>query len=598
VTDHQALVLAGHGSHYNPDSARPTFEHADRIRERGAFAEVREAFWKEEPSLREVLRTVEGEVFVVPAFVSEGYFVGEVLPRELGLIASETNENVSKEDRTISEANENNSRANDDIKETIEYRLNRDRNISKDNNSIYRTHQNIGNGNNYIRFARPFGTHDAMTDVVVQRAREAACGLAGADVGLAVVGHGTERNPHSAEAIHYHADRIRERGTFGEVRALFMDEPPFVGDATDQFETDEIVAVPLFVADGFHTREEIPELLDLEPQGDGYRSPTVVGDHRIWYAGAVGSHPGVADVILERAADAGASLDSPPARLSAGVRAANGSGDGPTESVAGRARRAFLQWLEPGDGGNAANEATTRTWGQLAITTRVEDGQYLYELRHVDDSGRAPLDAVADPRTVRDRVRFDDAGAYRPLSGAPTLPTGWVCADLDARNLVRAVEFVYPASVENWHLEQEGDLDVSHFRETAERQTGIYEVVAELDSDELAAAVEACCADGACIKRRAWDESEGETIPAERGAGKIPCREPCSLFVAAARAFVREERDGEAGPDAPDPDAPDANVRVGNVDHEANPYRVRYRRAKQRADERPAVQASVGGEPR
>ncbi|MFB6228499.1 MAG: CbiX/SirB N-terminal domain-containing protein, partial [Halobacteriales archaeon] len=74
-----ALVIVGHGSHRNPASDEPAFAHADRIRETGAFDEVREAFWKEEPSPREVLRIVDTDVvYVVPLFISEGYFTEQV----------------------------------------------------------------------------------------------------------------------------------------------------------------------------------------------------------------------------------------------------------------------------------------------------------------------------------------------------------------------------------------------------------------------------------------------------------------------------------------------------------------------------------------
>jgi sirohydrochlorin cobaltochelatase len=82
----RALIIVGHGSHLNEDSSLPVYEHAARIRETGEFDEVVECFWKEEPSMRHVLDTVESdEVFVVPAFISEGYFTQQVIPRELGL---------------------------------------------------------------------------------------------------------------------------------------------------------------------------------------------------------------------------------------------------------------------------------------------------------------------------------------------------------------------------------------------------------------------------------------------------------------------------------------------------------------------------------
>ena len=81
-----ALILVGHGSTVNPDSSAPTLDHADTLRQRGLFAEVVCAFWKEEPALREVLRMVDSpQVYIVPNFISEGYFTQQVIPRELGL---------------------------------------------------------------------------------------------------------------------------------------------------------------------------------------------------------------------------------------------------------------------------------------------------------------------------------------------------------------------------------------------------------------------------------------------------------------------------------------------------------------------------------
>jgi sirohydrochlorin cobaltochelatase len=81
-----SLVLIGHGSTVNPDSSAPTFQHADEIVRHRLFAEVYCGFWKEEPSLREVLRMVEGDdIYVVPNFISEGYFTEIVIPRELEL---------------------------------------------------------------------------------------------------------------------------------------------------------------------------------------------------------------------------------------------------------------------------------------------------------------------------------------------------------------------------------------------------------------------------------------------------------------------------------------------------------------------------------
>ena len=87
--DNSALIVVGHGSTVNPDSSAPTLAHAAEIRGRKVFAGVGYAFWKEEPSLRDAIFLFDFEsihdVYVVPNFISEGYFTQTVVPRELEL---------------------------------------------------------------------------------------------------------------------------------------------------------------------------------------------------------------------------------------------------------------------------------------------------------------------------------------------------------------------------------------------------------------------------------------------------------------------------------------------------------------------------------
>lgn len=69
----RSLVLIGHGSHLNGESAVAAYRYAELIRARGLFDEVIEGYWKEEPSLRQVLRTTAStDVTVIPMFISEG----------------------------------------------------------------------------------------------------------------------------------------------------------------------------------------------------------------------------------------------------------------------------------------------------------------------------------------------------------------------------------------------------------------------------------------------------------------------------------------------------------------------------------------------
>ncbi|WP_266079789.1 DR2241 family protein [Haladaptatus caseinilyticus] len=272
----------------------------------------------------------------------------------------------------------------------------------------------------------------------------------------------------------------------------------------------------------------------------------------------------------------------------------------------GTHRREFLRWLEgarrPVSERYDALQTETgfsRTWGELALSVRLTEGfEREYTVRHIEDRDEdaSALHTPDDPSAIRDLSRSTDDGTYRPLRTAPTLPTGWSFETNDPDDLYRVVEWVYPATVANWNEERSGNLDVTHFEETADRQTGIYAEIGALDGDALENAVVACCADSVCCKRREWDATDAEDIAVPRGDGEFPCREPCSLFVAAAREFLAVERedadDGsrferatERGTDGKqafvDAIVVDSSVRDGELSDSGNRYRVRYRHAKQ-----------------
>ena len=241
----KALVIVGHGSHLNEDSSLPVYEHAARIRETGEYEEVVECFWKEEPSMRHVLDTVEAEdVCVVPAFISEGYFTQQVIPRELGLTGPVTH----KDGKTV-------------------------------------------------RYAGPLGTFEGMADVILERAGDL---LEGKEVppgrrALVLLGHGTDLNKNSGEVIYLNAERTRERDLYDLVEVGFLDQEPEIGEVVENVEAENIVLIPVFIAEGWHTHETIPE--DLSLTGE----VTVREDKTIYYGAPVGTHPSMAGLIAARA---------------------------------------------------------------------------------------------------------------------------------------------------------------------------------------------------------------------------------------------------------------------------------------------------------
>src|SRR5260370_38429347 len=91
-----AVVLLGHGTTLDKQSAAPVYFHAAELRRRAIFKDVQEAFWKQDPRIGDVLAGLKtARVFIVPLFISEGYFSENVIPRALGFRA-EGEENFSR----------------------------------------------------------------------------------------------------------------------------------------------------------------------------------------------------------------------------------------------------------------------------------------------------------------------------------------------------------------------------------------------------------------------------------------------------------------------------------------------------------------------
>jgi len=256
-----ALVLVGHGSTVNPDSSAPTHDHARAIRERGMFREVHCCFWKEEPSLREIWRMVESDtVYVVPNFISEGYFTQTVIPREMELTGPVTR---------------------------------------RDGKTIY--------------YCDPVGNHPRMTEALLHRAREVAPGVPPAETSLFIVGHGTDLNDNSARAAKDQVARLKALDEYGEVLSAYMEEAPRIADWDQLSNRPNVVVVPFFIADGLHSYEDIPVLLGIDvPSGPASshegvfrRNPHELRGRRLYYASAIGTEPMMAEVILDQVASFG-----------------------------------------------------------------------------------------------------------------------------------------------------------------------------------------------------------------------------------------------------------------------------------------------------
>jgi sirohydrochlorin cobaltochelatase len=257
---HAALIIVGHGSTMNPDSSAPTHEHADRIRKMGVFAEVVCCFWKEEPNMREVFEMVESDtIYIVPNFISEGYFCQDVLPRELRLEGPVTRR-----------------------------------------------------GSTVIYYCDPVGIHANMKRLLLQRALEIAPTAPREETSLVIVGHGTGLNENSTKAIQDQVKLIREGGYgFAEVVDAYMEQAPLVAEWDQMTSAPNVVVVPFFIADGLHSYQDIPVLLGIVEEtgaalsegGSFGGNPHALRDRQLYYSNAIGTEPLLAEVILDQIVD-------------------------------------------------------------------------------------------------------------------------------------------------------------------------------------------------------------------------------------------------------------------------------------------------------
>ncbi|HEY5953459.1 MAG TPA: CbiX/SirB N-terminal domain-containing protein, partial [Terrimicrobiaceae bacterium] len=228
---------------------------AAEIRRRGIFADVACCFWKEEPSLRDALLLFRdpsiSDVCVVPNFISEGYFTRTVIPRELELTGPETR---------------------------------------RPSGQIW-------------KYCPPVGSHERMTDLLLQRAREVAPDVPEVETTLLIVGHGTGLNDNSAVAAKHQVEIIRALNRYAAVLNVYMEEPPLVSDWLNLTETRNVVVVPFFVSDGLHSDEDIPALLGIRSRNLSGKSinPYDLHGRSLYYSPAIGTDPKFADVIIEQA---------------------------------------------------------------------------------------------------------------------------------------------------------------------------------------------------------------------------------------------------------------------------------------------------------
>ncbi|MEO8207122.1 MAG: CbiX/SirB N-terminal domain-containing protein, partial [Chthoniobacterales bacterium] len=197
------------------------------------------------------------EIYVVPNFISEGYFTQTVIPRELELTGPVTKR-----------------------------------------------------GNRTIYYCDPVGSHPRMTEALLKRGKEIAPELDTRQTSLLIAGHGTDLNDNSAKAAKDQVCKITDLGIYGEVKPVYMEEAPRVEDWATLTTLPNVVMVPFFISDGLHSYQDIPVLLGIDSeigaaasQTDVFRkNPYHLRGKTLYYANAIGTEPLLAEMILDQVA--------------------------------------------------------------------------------------------------------------------------------------------------------------------------------------------------------------------------------------------------------------------------------------------------------
>ena len=210
--------------------------------------------------MREALYMIDAEeVYIVPDFISEGYFTRDVIPRELELTGPTT-----------------------------------------------QVHGKI------LHYCDPVGIHPSMTSLILQRTEEVAPEVPPEESTLFIVGHGTGLNKNSTKAIRDQVELIQTlpANRFASVQDTYMEEAPLISEWDQLAETPNVIVVPFFIADGLHSYQDIPVMLGFEKEEGKAasqkevfrRNPYQLRDKTLYYSAAIGTEPLMADVILDQIA--------------------------------------------------------------------------------------------------------------------------------------------------------------------------------------------------------------------------------------------------------------------------------------------------------
>ena len=184
-------------------------------------------------------------VYVVPVFAGRGFYTGTLIPREIGL----TGQVTEREGRRV-------------------------------------------------LYTEPAGTHPRLPGLLACRAdgMARACGWAPEATSLLLIAHGSSRPGGAGETPRAISAALAGMNHFAEVQLCFLEQEPFAQTWPEMITGDQVVALPLLVAQGMHAGQDIPPLFGLR---QGETGPVVSHGRRVALATGLGAEPELEEIILD-----------------------------------------------------------------------------------------------------------------------------------------------------------------------------------------------------------------------------------------------------------------------------------------------------------
>jgi sirohydrochlorin cobaltochelatase len=139
-----------------------------------------------------------------------------------------------------------------------------------------------------VRVTLPIGVSASLASLVMEDAL-ARCrdsGWAPGDTTVVIAAHGTPRHAGAARSAERLAERVAGTRRFRRAVPAFLEQEPSVEAALRAARPGPCVVIGFFMDHGGHSAEDIPRLI-------------AAAHPEAAYGGALGAHPGLADIILE-----------------------------------------------------------------------------------------------------------------------------------------------------------------------------------------------------------------------------------------------------------------------------------------------------------